>query len=153
MRTSSRVPARIPSRTRLLSTCSTRRMVMAVAVGTRTLTMAKAISEAIAQEMEQDERVFLMGEDIGQYGGSFGSERVMDTPISEAGFIGAATGAAAEGMRPIVELMFADFFGVCMDSIYNHLAKNTYMSGGNVRLPVVLTMAVGGGYSDAAQHS
>ncbi len=136
---------------------------MAVAVGTRSLTMAKAISEAIAQEMERDERVFVMGEDIGQYGGIFGAtegllgqfgpERVMDTPISEAGFIGAATGAAAEGMRPIVELMFVDFFGVCMDSIYNHLAKNTYMSGGNVRLPVVLTMAVGGGYNDAAQHS
>jgi pyruvate/2-oxoglutarate/acetoin dehydrogenase E1 component len=136
---------------------------MAVAVGTRSLTMAKAISEAIAQEMERDERVFVLGEDIGQYGGIFGAtegllgqfgpERVMDTPISEAGFIGAATGAAAEGMRPIVELMFVDFFGVCMDSIYNHLAKNTYMSDGNVRLPVVLTMAVGGGYNDAAQHS
>jgi pyruvate dehydrogenase E1 component beta subunit len=125
--------------------------------------MAKAISEAVAQEMERDERVFVLGEDIGQYGGIFGAtegllarfgpERVMDPPRSEAGFNGAATGAAAEGMRPIVELMFVDFFGVCMDSIYNHLAKNTYMSGGNVRLPVVLTMAVGGGYNDAAQHS
>ena len=62
-------------------------------------------------------------------------------------------GAAAEGMRPIAELMFVDFFGVCMDQIYNHMAKNTYMSGGNVRLPVVMTTAIGGGYSDAAQHS
>jgi acetoin:2,6-dichlorophenolindophenol oxidoreductase subunit beta len=104
-----------------------------------------------------------MGEDVGSYGGIFGSttgllqkygeDRVRDTPISETGFIGAATGAAAEGMRPIVELMFVDFFGVCMDQIYNHLAKNTYMSGGAVRLPVVLTTAYGGGYNDAAQHS
>ncbi len=77
----------------------------------------------------------------------------MDTPISESAFIGAATGAAAEGMRPIAELMFVDFFGVCMDQIYNHLAKNTYMSGGAVRLPVVLMTAIGGGYNDAAQHS
>ncbi len=77
----------------------------------------------------------------------------MDTPISETAFIGAATGAAAEGMRPIAELMFVDFFGVCMDQIYNHLAKNTYMSGGNVKLPVVLMTAIGGGYGDAAQHS
>jgi len=77
----------------------------------------------------------------------------MDTPISETAFIGAATGSAAEGMRPIVELMFVDFFGVCMDQIYNHLAKNTYMSGGNVRLPVVIMTAIGGGYDDAAQHS
>ena len=111
----------------------------------RKLTMAQAISEAIAQEMERDPKVFVMGEDIGKYGGIFGAtgglldrfgpERIMDTPISETAFIGAATGAAAEGMRPIAELMFVDFFGVCMDQIYNHLAKNTYMSGGNVRLP------------------
>ena len=129
----------------------------------RELTMAKAIAEAISQEMERDERVFVMGEDVGVYGGifsatqgllsKFGPERIMDTPISETAFIGAATGAAAEGMRPIVELMFVDFFGVCMDQIYNHLAKNTYMSGGNLHLPVVLTTAIGGGYSDAAQHS
>jgi pyruvate dehydrogenase E1 component beta subunit len=77
----------------------------------------------------------------------------MDTPISETAFIGTATGAAADGLRPIVELMFVDFFGVCMDQIYNHLAKNTYMSGGSLRLPVVLMTAIGGGYNDAAQHS
>ena len=129
----------------------------------RILTMAQAISEGIAQEMTRDANVFVMGEDIGSYGGIFGAtgglldkfgpERIMDTPISETAFIGAATGAAAAGMRPIVELMFVDFFGVCMDQIYNHLAKNTYMSGGAVKLPVVLTTAIGGGYSDAAQHS
>jgi acetoin:2,6-dichlorophenolindophenol oxidoreductase subunit beta len=129
----------------------------------RKLTMSRAIVEAIDQEMARDPKVFVMGEDVGPYGGIFGSttgllqkygeDRVRDTPISETGFIGAATGAAAEGMRPIVELMFVDFFGVCMDQIYNHLAKNTYMSGGAVRLPVVLTTAYGGGYNDAAQHS
>ena len=129
----------------------------------RRLTMAQAISEGIAMEMTRDPQVFVMGEDIGAYGGifgatgglldKFGKERIMDTPISETAFIGCATGAAAAGLRPIVELMFVDFFGVCMDQIYNHLAKNTYMSGGNVKLPVVLTTAIGGGYNDAAQHS
>ena len=129
----------------------------------RILTMAQAISEGIAQEMKRDSTVFVMGEDVGSYGGifgatgglldKFGKDRIMDTPISETAFIGAATGAAAAGLRPIVELMFVDFFGVCMDQIYNHLAKNTYMSGGHVKLPVVLTTAIGGGYNDAAQHS
>jgi pyruvate/2-oxoglutarate/acetoin dehydrogenase E1 component len=129
----------------------------------RKLTMAQAIAEGIGQEMQRDDAVFVMGEDIGQYGGifgatggllgRFGADRIMDTPISETAFIGAATGAAAAGLRPIAELMFVDFFGVCMDQIYNHLAKNTYMAGGHIRLPVVLTTAIGGGYSDAAQHS
>ncbi|WP_044895324.1 alpha-ketoacid dehydrogenase subunit beta [Bacillus alveayuensis] len=129
----------------------------------RLLTGNKAIAEAIRLEMERDPNVFVMGEDVGVYGGIFGAteglfqqfgpERVMDTPISETAFIGAAIGAAAEGMRPIVELMFVDFFGVCMDQIYNHMAKIPYMSGGRVKLPMVLMTAVGGGYSDAAQHS
>lgn len=129
----------------------------------RLLTGNKALAEAIALEMERDPNVFVMGEDVGVYGGifgateglyqKFGGERVRDTPISETAFIGAAIGAAAEGMRPIVELMFVDFFGVCMDQIYNHMAKIHYMSGGNVKLPMVLMTAVGGGYSDAAQHS
>ena len=129
----------------------------------RILTMAQAISEGISQEMTRDSNVFVMGEDIGSYGGifgatgglleKFGKDRIIDTPISETAFIGAATGAAAAGLRPIVELMFVDFFGVCMDQIYNHLAKNTYMSGGHVSLPVVITTAIGGGYGDAAQHS
>lgn len=129
----------------------------------RTLTMAQAISEAIGQEMERDPEVFVMGEDIGKYGGifsatsgllaKFGKERIMDTPISETAFIGSAIGAASMGMRPIAELMFVDFFGVCMDMIYNHMAKNTYMAGGNISLPMVLMTAMGGGYNDAAQHS
>ncbi|BDG36267.1 alpha-ketoacid dehydrogenase subunit beta [Saccharococcus caldoxylosilyticus] len=129
----------------------------------RLLTGNKAIAEAIRLEMERDPNVFVMGEDVGVYGGIFGAteglfqqfgpERVIDTPISETAFIGAAIGAAAEGMRPIVELMFVDFFGVCMDQIYNHMAKIPYMSGGRVKLPIVLMTAVGGGYSDAAQHS
>ncbi|MGB9867758.1 MAG: alpha-ketoacid dehydrogenase subunit beta [Bacillota bacterium] len=129
----------------------------------RKLTMAKAIAEAIAQEMERDPAVFVMGEDVGVYGGifsataglyeRFGPDRIIDTPISETGFIGAALGAAMEGMRPIVELMFVDFFGVCMDQIYNHIAKNRYFSGGRVKVPLVLMTAVGGGYSDAGQHS
>ena len=131
--------------------------------GTRRLTTAKAISEAIAQEMRANPEVFVMGEDVGAYGGifgstgglfeEFGSHRIIDTPISETGFIGAGIGAAVEGMRPVVELMFVDFFGVCFDQIYNHMAKIHYESGGNVTVPMVLMMAVGGGYSDAAQHS
>jgi len=130
---------------------------------TRKLTIARAMAEAIAQEMRIDPRVFVMGEDIGPLGGvfgttrglitEFGTERVRDTPISETAFIGAAVGAASDGMRPIVELMFVDFFGVCMDAIYNLMAKNTYFSGGKVRVPMVLMTSTGGGYSDAGQHS
>ncbi|HEX6336350.1 MAG TPA: alpha-ketoacid dehydrogenase subunit beta [Jiangellaceae bacterium] len=131
--------------------------------GTRRLTTAKAMVEGIAQEMERDPSVVYLGEDVGKYGGifsstaglldRFGDDRVLDTPISETAFIGLAIGAAVEGMRPVAELMFADFFGVCMDQIYNHMAKIHYESGGAVKVPMVLTTAVGGGYSDAAQHS
>jgi pyruvate/2-oxoglutarate/acetoin dehydrogenase E1 component len=138
-------------------------MTATIDSGTRRVTTAKAISEAIAQEMRSDPNVFVMGEDVGPYGGIFGSTgglfeefgttRIIDTPISETGFIGAGIGAAVEGMRPVVELMFVDFFGVCFDQIYNHMAKIHYESGGNVKVPMVLMMAVGGGYSDAAQHS
>ena len=136
---------------------------MSTATQARKLTMAEAVSEGIGQEMARDERVFVMGEDVGKYGGifsattglldKFGPDRIMDTPISETGFMGAAIGAAAEGLRPISELMFVDFFGVCFDQIYNHLAKNTYMSGGACKFPVVITTGIGGGYNDAAQHS
>jgi pyruvate dehydrogenase E1 component beta subunit len=131
--------------------------------GSHRLTTAKAMVEGIALEMERDPSVFYLGEDVGPYGGIFGSttglqerfgrSRVIDTPISETAFIGLAIGAAVEGMRPIAELMFADFMGVCLDQIYNHMAKIHFESGGNVTVPMVLTTAVGGGYSDAAQHS
>ena len=129
----------------------------------RKLTTARALAEGIAQEMERDPGVVVLGEDVGKYGGIFGStggllekfgpDRVLDTPISETAFIGLGIGAAVEGMRPVVELMFADFFGVCMDQIYNHMAKIHFESGGNVKVPMVLMMAAGGGYSDAEQHS
>lgn len=130
---------------------------------TRRLNTSKAMAEAIAQEMRANPEVFYMGEDVGSYGGIFGStgglldefgpSRVIDTPISETAFIGLGIGAAVEGMRPIVELMFADFMGVCLDQIYNHMAKINFFSGGNVKVPMVLTTAVGGGYSDGGQHS
>lgn len=129
----------------------------------RKIPMYMAISEAIAQEMEKNDRVLVMGEDIGKYGGifgattglldKFGEERVRDTPISESAFIGSTVGLASQGFRPIAELMFVDFFGVAMDQIYNHIAKNYYMSGSKVKMPVVIMTAMGGGYSDAAQHS
>lgn len=129
----------------------------------RRLTISRAMSEAIAQNMRTDPAVFVMGEDIGKLGGvfgttqglleEFGGERIRDTPISETAFIGAAVGAATQGMRPIAELMFVDFFGVCMDAIYNLAAKNAYFSGGAQPCPMVLMTAVGGGYSDGGQHS
>ncbi len=129
----------------------------------RKLTIARAMAEAVAQEMWIDPKVFVMGEDIGPLGGvygntrglieEFGPERIRDTPISETAFIGAAVGAAQDGMRPVVELMFVDFFGVCFDAIYNLMAKNTYFSGGSFKVPMVLMTSTGGGYSDAGQHS
>ena len=129
----------------------------------RVIPMYQAIAEAIRQEMERDERVFVMGEDVGVYGGifgataelwkQFGDERVMDTPISEMGFVGAAVGAALEGMRPIAEVMFIDFIGACFDQVLNHFSKIHYMSGGQLKVPVVVMTAIGGGYNDAAQHS
>jgi pyruvate dehydrogenase E1 component beta subunit len=129
----------------------------------RKITIAKAMAEAIALEMRRDPDVLVMGEDIAKLGGvfgntrglleEFGTERVRDTPISETGFIGAAVGMAAAGMKPVVELMFVDFFGVCMDAIYNLAAKQSYFSGGQVKCPMVLMTSVGGGYGDAGQHS
>ncbi|MFB6267931.1 MAG: alpha-ketoacid dehydrogenase subunit beta [Halodesulfurarchaeum sp.] len=130
---------------------------------TETMTMSRAMVSAIAHEMREDEDVFVMGEDVADYEGifdsttglrdEFGYDRVMDVPISETAFIGAGVGAAMEGMRPVVELMFVDFFGVAMDQLYNNMAKNTYMSGGSVSVPMTLMTAVGGTYNDAAQHS
>ncbi len=130
---------------------------------TRKLTIARAMSEAIGQEMAADPTVMVMGEDIAKLGGVFGTttgllekfgpERVRDTPISETGFIGVTVGLAGAGFRPVVELMFVDFFGVCMDAIYNLAAKQSYFSGGQVTCPMVLMTSVGGGYGDAGQHS
>lgn len=126
-------------------------------------TFADAIYEALKQEMERDPSIILIGEDIGRAEGIFGvtrdlwkifgEERVRDTPISEAAFIGAAGGAAICGLRPVVELMFCDFFGVAMDQIYNQLAKIRYMSGGQCRFPVVLRTTIGGGFGASAHHS
>lgn len=127
------------------------------------LTIARAMATAIAGEMRADDRVLVMGEDIAALGGVFGNtqglldefgpDRVRDTPISETAFIGAAVGLASVGLRPVVELMFVDFFGVCMDAIYNLAAKNSYFSGGKAPVPMVLMTSVGGGYGDAGQHS
>ncbi len=129
----------------------------------RELTFAEAIREGIYQELKRDDRVFVMGEDVGFEDGAFrvtsgflkefGSERIRDTPISENGFVGAGVAAAILGMRPVVELMFADFTGVAMDQIYNQAGKLRYMSGGQVKIPLVIRMAMGGGLSAAAQHS
>lgn len=130
---------------------------------TRELTFAEALNEALRQEMERDPTVIVMGEDVGVYGGifgvtkdlikRFGPERVIDTPISEAGFIGAGVGAAATGLRPVVELMFVDFFGVAMDQIYNQAAKMRYMFGGKIKVPITIRTTIGAGLSAAAQHS
>jgi acetoin:2,6-dichlorophenolindophenol oxidoreductase subunit beta len=129
----------------------------------RELTYAQAINEALAQNLERDERVFLMGEDIGKYGGifqvtaglldRFGPERIMDTPISETGFVGAAVGAAMTGMRPVVEIMFIDFTTAGMDMIVNQMAKIHYMFGGRGTVPMVLRTNIGAGRGAAAQHS
>ena len=129
----------------------------------RELSYADAINEALRQAMQDDERVVLLGEDIGCYGGifqvtkglleEFGPERVVDTPISEAGFVGACVGAALTGMRPIAEIMFIDFTTACMDMIFNQMAKMHYMFGGQGRVPMVLRVNVGAGRCAAAQHS
>ncbi|MBT7714778.1 MAG: alpha-ketoacid dehydrogenase subunit beta [Deltaproteobacteria bacterium] len=129
----------------------------------RELRYIHAVNEAINEEMERDENVVLIGEDIAGPGGAFGAtrgllerhgpRRVLDTPISEAGFVSLATGAAMCGLRPIVEIMFMDFTTVCMDSIVNQLAKIRYMSAGQYCLPVVLRTPAGGGLNAAAQHS
>lgn len=129
----------------------------------RELSYADAINEALRQAMQDDEHVVLLGEDIGCYGGifqvtkglleEFGPERVVDTPISEAGFVGACVGAALTGMRPIAEIMFIDFTTACMDMIFNQMAKMHYMFGGQGRVSMVLRVNVGAGRCAAAQHS
>ncbi|MQT14215.1 alpha-ketoacid dehydrogenase subunit beta [Segnochrobactrum spirostomi] len=129
----------------------------------RELSYAQAIQEAMAIAMEADPRVFLMGEDIGVYGGAFqvtgdlvhrfGEDRVMDTPISELGGAGVAVGAALTGMRPIFEFQFSDFATLAMEQIVNQAAKLRYMLGGNVSVPLVMRFPGGSGTGAAAQHS
>lgn len=123
----------------------------------------RAISEALKEEMARDENVFIIGEDVGGPGGAFsatrglletfGERRVRDTPISEAAIVGLAIGAAAEGLRPVAEIMFADFLTVCMDQIVNQMAKTRYMFGGMYKLPVVIRAPGGGGLNAGPQHS
>ncbi len=132
-------------------------------MGERVITFAEALNEALDQEMARDPKVFVMGEDVGVYGGIFGvtkgllekygPERVRDTPIAESGFIGAGVGAAAVGYRPVVELMFIDFLGVAYDQIYNQAAKIRYMFGGKAKIPLVVRTTCGAGFRAAAQHS
>jgi len=115
--------------------------------------MSPAVVAGIQEEMRQDDDVFVMGEDVGEFGGiyestdglinEFGSDRVLDMPISETGFIGAGVGTALSDLRPVVELMYVDFSGVAWNQIYNEMAKPSYMSGGNVSVPMVLMTAVG----------
>ena len=142
---------------------------------TRELQTREAINEALAQEMRRDETVIIMGEEIAggagrehlgivdAWGGAFrttrgliqefGNERVLDTPLSEAAFVGTAIGAASTGMRAVAELMFVDFVGVCMDQLLNNAAKMRYMFGGQVKVPFVMLTRIGAGFGSAAQHS
>lgn len=130
---------------------------------TRQITYAKAVREALRQEMEHDKRVFIIGEDVGVYGGAFGvtrglldqfgAERVIDTPISELGIAGAITGAALTGMRPVGEIMFMDFMTLASDQIVNQAAKIRFMFGGTAEVPWVLRAPAGSGTGAAAQHS
>jgi acetoin:2,6-dichlorophenolindophenol oxidoreductase subunit beta len=127
------------------------------------LTYRQAVAHGIAQEMERDPMVVMLGEDIGAAGGvfkttegllaKFGPDRVRDTPISEQAIIGAAMGAAMTGLRPVAELMFSDFFGVAWDMVANQIAKTRYMTDGQVSLPLVIRTANGGGLRFGAQHS
>ena len=127
------------------------------------LTYRQAVARGIAQEMERDPSVVMLGEDIGAAGGvfkttegllaKFGPDRVRDTPISEQAIIGAAMGAAMTGLRPVAELMFSDFFGVAWDMVANQVAKTRYMTDGQVALPLVIRTANGGGLRFGAQHS
>src|SRR4051795_7986538 len=136
-------------------------------------TIRQALHEALAQEMRRDPRVVIIGEDVsggaGTAGGrdaaggvlgvtkglitEFGEGRIIDTPITESAIMGAAAGAAVTGLRPVAELMFSDFLGVCFDQIYNQAAKFRYMFGGKARTPLVIRTMVGAGRSAAAQHS
>lgn len=127
------------------------------------LSYAEALRVAMAEEMERDDSVFIMGEDVGVFGGCFGvtgdlverfgEDRVRDTPITETAIVGSAVGAAMTGSRPVAEIMFAGFMGVPMDEIFNQAAKMCYMTGGQAHVPLVIRVPDGAGIGAAAQHS
>ena len=126
------------------------------------MTYAEAIRDGIRVEMKRDPAVYLCGEDVGKFGGCFGVTaglvdefpgRVVDTPISETAIIGSSVGAAAAGLRPIAEIMFVDFMGVCMDELFNQAVKMRYMFGGKAKVPLVVKTIAGAGVAAAAQHS
>jgi pyruvate/2-oxoglutarate/acetoin dehydrogenase E1 component len=129
----------------------------------REIQYREALNEALDEEMARDPRVFVLGEDVGRYGGvlqitrglldKYGEKRVRDTPISEAGIMGVAVGAAMTGMRPVAEIMYIDFSALAMDQIANQAAKAHYMFGGKTRVPLVMRTQGGGGRGNAAQHS
>ena len=129
----------------------------------REIKYREAISEALREEMIRDKTVFVMGEDVGQFGGvfqatatlykDFGASRVLDTPISEAAIVGAALGSALAGLRPVAEIMFVDFTSIAMDQIANQCAKFHFMTGGQAIIPLVIRTQGGVGIGDAAQHS
>jgi len=129
----------------------------------REITFAEAVREALAEEMRRDSSVFIMGEDVAEAGTpfkvlsglveEFGTERVMDTPISEPGFTGLGVGAAMTGMRPVIDIMFGDFLTLTMDQIVNQAAKIHYMSGGKMKAPIVFRTTMGATRRSAAQHS
>ncbi|HLI87538.1 MAG TPA: alpha-ketoacid dehydrogenase subunit beta [Ktedonobacteraceae bacterium] len=130
---------------------------------TREISMSQAIREALAEEMRRDSRVLIMGEDVAEAGtpfkvlsglvDEFGPDRVVDTPISEAGFTGIGVGLAMTGMRPVVDIMFGDFIGLALDQIVNQAAKIHYMSGGKLKVPLVVRTTLGATRRSAAQHS
>ncbi|MES0341896.1 MAG: alpha-ketoacid dehydrogenase subunit beta, partial [Candidatus Humimicrobiaceae bacterium] len=130
---------------------------------TEKMTFSRAIARALDEEMDRDSRVMVMGEDIGPQGGVFGTsrglyekygcDRVMDTPISENSFVGAAVGAAMTGLRPVVEIMYIDFITLAMDQIINQAAKLRYMFGGKVKVPLVVRTQGGAGKGNAGHHS
>ncbi|MGH7264669.1 MAG: alpha-ketoacid dehydrogenase subunit beta [Candidatus Rokuibacteriota bacterium] len=134
-----------------------------VETAAREISYSDAVREALRQALENDERVFLMGQDIGVYGGAFGvtgdlfhrfgPERVIDTPISELGMAGAAVGAAITGMRPVLELQFSDFVTLAMEQLVNQAAKIRFMFGGKASVPMVVRLPAGSGTGAAAQHS
>src|SRR3972149_6569583 len=129
----------------------------------RELTVAEAIREALAEEMRRDPRVFIVGEDVAEAGTpfkvlsglveEFGPERVIDSPISEAGITGISVGAAMTGMRPVADIMFGDFITLAMDQMVNQAAKVHYMSGGKIKVPIVFRTTLGATRRSAAQHS